>query len=164
VGDVTEDSLRCSVTELLSIFREALIALTPTANRLLLEWVDGRQHRDWERVAETLFDVCVRGPVDSESGRRDREFPLARYDIDVESYEAFSWIGVKGETLDSPAALIRLITDLRPFDALQIAILDPVARTPVERVLLPFAEAEFTFVRRSPGKPDVEIRDIEAID
>ena len=161
---MTEDSLRCSVTDLLVIFREALIALTPTADRLLLEWVDGRQHRDWERVAETLFDVCVRGPLESESGRRDAEFPLARYDIDADSYEAFSWIGVKGEKLNSPAALIRLITDLKPFDAVQVAILDPVARTPVERVLLPFAEAEFTFVRRSQAEPDAEIRDIEAID
>lgn len=161
---MTEDSLRCSVTDLLGVFREALIALTPTADRLLLEWLDGRQHRDWERIAETLFDVCVRGPLESESGRRDADFPLARYDIDVDSYEAFSWIGVKGKALSSSAVLIRLMTDLKPFDAVQVAIVDSVTRTPVERVLLPLAEAEFTFVRRSQAEPDAEIRDIEAID
>jgi hypothetical protein len=161
---VTEDSLRCTVTDLIAIFRDALIALTPTADRLLLEWEEGRQHRDWERVAETLFDVCVRGPLDSEPGRRKGEFPLARYNIDADSYEVFSWIGVRGETLNSPAALVRLISDVKPFDAVQVAISDPVAGTPVERVLVPFAEAEFTFVRRSQGKPDSEICDIEAID
>lgn len=148
----------------MAIFREALIALTPTADRLLLEWVDGGQHRDWERIAETLFDACVRGPLEAESGRRAEEFVLARYDIDLDSYEGFSWIGVKAETLPTPAVLVRLMSDGNPFDAVQVAILDPVGHTPAERVLVPFAEAEFTFVRRSLAEPDVEIRDIEAID
>jgi hypothetical protein len=161
---MTEDSLRCTLADLLSTFRDALLALTPTAERLLLEWGDGRQHRDWERLAETLFDVCIRGPIESDSGRREREFPLPRYDIDVASYATSSWIGTAAGTAGSPSALIRLMSDLRPFDTVQVAILDPDTLVPIERVLLPFAEAEFAFVRRTGAQPDVEIREIEAID
>jgi hypothetical protein len=161
---MTEDSLRCSLADLLSTFRDALIALTPTAERLLLEWGDGRQHRDWERLAATLYDVCIRGPIESDSTRREGEFPLPRYDIDVASYATSSWISAEGETPGSPAALIRLMTDLRPFDTVQVAILDPDTLVPIERVLLPFAKAEFAFVRRSEAQPDIEIREIEAID
>lgn len=161
---MTEDSLRCSLTDLLSTFRDALIALLPTAERLLLETGDGRQHRDWERLAETLFDVCVRGPIESDAARDEGEFSLPRYDIDVATYATSSWISVAGETSGARAALIRLLTDLRPFDCVQVAILDPDSLVPIERVLLPFAEVEFAFVRRSDSQPGVEIREIEAID
>jgi hypothetical protein len=161
---MTEDSLRCSIVDLVSTFRDALIASIPTAERLLLEWGDGRQHRDWERLAATLFDVCVRGPIESDSARQEAEYPLAPYDIDEASYAASSWISATSETAGPPAALIRLMTDLRPFDTVQIAILDPDTLVPIDRVLLPFAEVEFAFVRRSKGQPDVKIREIEAID
>ncbi|MGL4297722.1 MAG: hypothetical protein ACRCW4_01460 [Candidatus Neomicrothrix subdominans] len=161
---MTEDSLRCSVRDLLVTFRDALLALTPTAERLLLEWGDSRQHRDWERLAETLFDVCVRGPIESDSARREGEFALPRYDIDVASYATSSWISAVTRTAGSPGALIRFMTDLRSFDTVQVAILDPDTLVPIERVLLPFAEAEFAFVRRSNTHPDAKIREIEAID
>jgi hypothetical protein len=161
---MTEDSLRCSPADLISTFRDALLALTPTADRLLLEWRDGRQHRDWERLAETLFDVCVRGPIESDSARRDGEFPLPRYDIDAASYATSSWISASDEASGSPAALIRLMTDMRPLDTVQVAILDPDELVPIERGLLPFAEVKFAFVRRSATQPDVVVREIEAID
>ena len=161
---MTEDTLRCSIADLLATFRDALLALTPTAERLLLEWGDGRQHRDWERLAETLFDVCVRGPIESDSSRREGEFPLPRYDIDLALYASSSWISVTGGESRSPAALIRFMTDLKPFDTVQAAVLDPDTLLSVERVLLPVAAAEFAFVRRSETPPDVEIREIEAVD
>lgn len=73
---MTDDSLRCSLAGLVSIFQDALIAVVPTAERLLLEWRNGRQHRDWERLAATLFDVCVRGPIEADATRWDLEHPL----------------------------------------------------------------------------------------
>lgn len=158
-----EDILRCSVADLAVIFRQALVALIPTADRLLLEWLDAqKQHRDWERIAESLFDACVRGPLDADVGRRDGEFPLVRYDIDADSYDTFSWIGVRSRRLARPAPLIRFVTVEEPFDTVQVAILDAFGRTPLTRVLVPFDEAEFIFVRRSKAEPDAEIREIEA--
>ena len=161
---MTEDSLRCSPAELVSEFREALIALIPTAERLLLEWGDGRQHRDWERLAATLFDICVRGPIEADAARQDSEFPLSPYDIDSPSYAANSWISVTSGTIREPAALIRLMTVSAPFDAVQVAVLDPASLKPIERVLVPLSEAQFAFVRRSSAQPDVVVDDIEAID
>lgn len=161
---MTEDSLRCSPSGLVSTFRDALIAFIPTAERLLLEWGDGRQHRDWERLAATLFDVCVRDPVESDSARRVAEYPLPPYDIDAVSYTATSWIIARTEKTHPPAVLVRLMTDLRPFDSVQVAILDPDSLLPIDRGMLPFAEVDFAFVRRSKGQPDVEIHEIEAIE
>lgn len=162
--EVTEDSLRCSLAELMSTFRDALIASIPTAERLLLEWGDGRQHRDWERLAETFFDVCVRGPLESDTGRQAAEYPLPRYDIDVASYATSSWLSVTSENTGPRAALVRLLTDLKPFDTVQVAILDRDTLVPIDRVRLPFADVEFAFIRRSNGQPDAEVREIEAVD
>lgn len=162
---MTEDSLRCSVTDLLSIFRDSLISLTPTADALLLEWGDWMmQHRDWERLAATVFDVCVRGPIDSDSERYDREFTLPPYDIDVDSYTNFSWITARRGTTSRPAALVRLVTELEKFDTVQVALLDPDTLVPIGRACIPFAETTFAFMRRAGGKPAVEVREIEAID
>jgi hypothetical protein len=82
----------------------------------------------------------------------------------VDSYAAFSWISVMGETPGPPRALIRLLTNLRPFDTVQVASLDPDTFVPIERAVLPFGEAKFAFVRRSSSQQDVEVREIEAID
>lgn len=161
---MTEDSLRCSTADLLVIFRDALVGLTPIADRLLLEWGDGRQHRDWERLAETLFDVCVRGPIESDVARREGEFALPRYDIDVASYATSSWISVASGGSASPVVFIRLMTTMKPFDTVQVAILDPDTLVPVERMRLPFAEAEFAFMRRSDNQPDAGVHEIQAVD
>lgn len=161
---MTEDSLRCSLATLVSTFQDALIAVIPTADRLSLEWGDGRQHRDWERLAATLYDVCVRGPIEADATRPGAEYPMPPYDIDVASYAACSWISATSVTARAPAALIRLMTDRAPFDAVQVALLDSETLQPIERVLVPFAEVEFAFVRRSKGQPDVVVHEIEAIE
>jgi hypothetical protein len=161
---MTEDSFRCSVAELVSIFHEALLALVPTAERLLLEWRDEYQHRDWERVAASLFDVCIRGPIEADSRRRDDEYPLASYDIDVPSYATSSWITI-GPTEDGfHTALIRLMSDTRPFDRVQIAKVDPATLAPVERLLVLVDDAEFAYFRRSATEPDSLVSKIEAVD
>jgi hypothetical protein len=164
VTEMAEDSLRCSPSELMMTFREALIAFIPTAERLLLEWGDGCQHRDWERLAETLFDVCVRGPIESDAEHDDAEYPLPRYDIDAVSYGTSSWLSATSEGTDPPAAFIRLMTELKPFDTVQVAILDPETLVPIDRVRLAFTDVDFAFIRRSSGEADVEVREIEAVD
>lgn len=161
---MAEDSLRCSLTDLVVIFRKALIASIPTAERLLLNWEDENQHRDWERLSTTLFDVCVRGPVESDSKGQCGEYSLPPYDIDSTSYAEFSWVGAADVKREAPAVLIRLLTDRNPFDTAQFAILHPGSLIPIDWLRLPIAEVDFVYVRRSRGRPDVETRKIEAID
>ena len=163
-GDRLDDTLSCSVTTLMQVFRDALTALLPTAERLLLTWRDEDQHRDWERLAETLFDVCVRGPIDADAGRRDGEYALPRFDIDHPSYATNSWIGVAANGVDGPTALIRFISGTEPFDSVQVAVLDPAALTPSRRVILRFDELKFVLVRRSNGQPDDTVVRIDAIE
>ena len=161
---MVEDSLQCTVTELMETFRDAVRALLPTAERLQLDWRDGYEHRDWERLTAALFDVCVRGPIEVDAGRLDGEYPLPPYDIDVASYTAFSWIEGMPAQADRPAAFIRLTTDGIPFESAQFASLDPNGFVPAERTKLLLSDVEFVFVRRGAGSPPIQVREIMAIE
>lgn len=162
---MTDDALRTSPAELMAILRDALVSAVSTADRLRLEWRDSaEQHRDWERLAATLFDVCVRGPIEADSGRRGSEYPLPSYDIDIASYLNSSWISVASPSFAQPAALIRLLSARDPFDTVQVAVLDPETLIPVDRTLVAFADVRFAFVRRSPSRSDAVVHEIEAVD
>lgn len=87
---VPDDVLRCSVDDLLGVFRDGLLALVPMAQRLGIEWRNDDRHRDWERLSEALFDACVRGPIEADAGLSFDELRLPRYDIDVASYRTNS--------------------------------------------------------------------------
>jgi hypothetical protein len=78
IGD--GDVLVATIDDLLANCRSALIALLPAAERAMLTWADDNQHRDWERLAECVFDALVRGPVISDRNRLEDEFVLARYE------------------------------------------------------------------------------------
>jgi hypothetical protein len=158
-----DDSLCCSVSELMATFRLALMALIPAAERLKMNWRDEHQHRDWERMAVAVFDACVRGPIASDSSHWNDELSLPRYDIDHTSYLACSWIRVEREAGPS-AVLIRLLSHREPFDTVQVVTLNPDTFAPVGRLTLPFGESEFAFVRRSGTRPDEVVHEIEAIE
>lgn len=158
---MVSDELRCSVTELMGIFREALISVTPTAEALLLDWREA-QSPHWENLAESLFDVCVRGPIEADAQREYTEFRLARYDIDCDSYSDLGWIGVRN--VSTPMAVVRIITNVDPFDVVELVVLNPATWRPVESVTLPFVGTEFLFRRRRRNKLDVDVDSIVAVE
>lgn len=158
------EELRCTVTELMHIFHDGLVAITPIAERLALDWREG-QHRHWENLAEAMYDSCVRGPIETDVAARNHELRLARYDIDAPSYVNSSWIAVRSKSFTTrQAALVRLMTDIDPFDMVEVAILDPVTLRPISRRLFSFAESDFSYIRRSKEGEDVEVRHIVSDD
>jgi len=159
-----DDALRCSVSELVTTFRQALVSLLPAAERLKMEWHDESQHRDWERIAEAAFDAFVRGPIESDSGHWDDELPLPRYDVDDAFYLACSWIRVERTRGEPAGVLIRLLSGREPFDTAQVVRIDPETLAPSERLTLPVEESVFAFVRRSGTRPDEVVYKIEALD
>jgi hypothetical protein len=144
---VPDDVLRCSVDDLLGVFRDGLLSLVPMAQRLGIEWRNDDRHRDWERLSEALFDACVRGPIEADAGLSFDELRLPRYDIDVASYRTNSWVTVASEGQHCP--VVRLVTDAEPFDTVQFARLDPSCMQVVGHDVTPFGTARFAFVRRT---------------
>lgn len=159
-----DDVLRASVGELVAAFRQGLIGFLPTAERLMMPWQDENQHRDWERVAEAMFDACVRSPIGADEGRSAGEYKLARYDIDVEAYDELSWISVRHPSYDVSLAMIRLMSRRDPFDTVEAAVVDAVSLARSGSVELPFDEVEFAYLRRVVGAAPQEAVDIVAVE
>ena len=50
---------RTSVTDLLEIFHDSLVALVPQMQRARIGWRNGVAYDDWDEIAETLFGKIV---------------------------------------------------------------------------------------------------------
>ncbi|MFC5290559.1 hypothetical protein ACFPM7_26190 [Actinokineospora guangxiensis] len=160
-----DDVLRCSVDDLVAALRQALVALVPVADRLLMGWrVEGEEHVDWELLSSAVFDACVGGPVRAEIGRVDDELPLARYDIDQMDFARFSWIRVEAPDHGDCLVMIRLVTGSEPFDSVRVVSLDPVSGAARGRLVLPYERCRFAFVRRTRGGRETVVRDVTAVE
>lgn len=151
------------MSDFLAAFRDALSVLAPIAQRLKMEWRDEGQHIHWERMAEAVFDSCVRGPIEADARHRRDDHRLPRYDIDDSSYGRSSWIRVERGGDRSLVVFIRLLSGRETFDEVQGAKLDENTFMPLERVVIPFDQCRFAFVRRSAVRSDV-VHDIEAVE
>jgi hypothetical protein len=164
MGPSSDDVLIASVSDLVSNFRSAMLALLPVADLSMLGWRDDEMHPDWEKLSECLFDVFVRGPVDADSGRAFGELPLARYDIDLEDYSTHSWVGVCSGAGTTYMAFVRFVSQVEAFDAVQVVEVDPVTGATGRRQLVAWCPNEIVLVRREPDHADCIVRMIEAVE
>jgi hypothetical protein len=148
-----EDVLEASIPELVTTFRDALLAMVPLASRAGLPWEGYDAHPAWERLVAAAFDAFVSGPISTDRGRGQFDRPLARYDIDLKSYADFSWIGVGEST--SELALVRLTGRAQPFDSMECVELDRETGQIGRSLVVPWAPANLQLVRRS-ANGDVE--------
>lgn len=162
--DMEDDSLHSSISDLVATFRQALLALTPFAERLKMNWRDGHQHRHWESMAEAVFDACVRGPIESDAGRWEDELPLPRYDIDDIWYPSCSWIVVDSYDDSAPLVFVRLVSDREPFDMIQAVSLDVDTLAPIGWRNMQFDHSSLVFVRRSGTRSNANVYEIEAVE
>jgi len=150
-----EDVYRASVGELLRNFRDALLAVTPIADRAKINYRDEDTHRDWERLSESLFDAFVRSPINSDRLRTGDELPLARYDVDVDDYFRLSWLSIDHES-PHRAAVVRFLSEARRFDTVQVVEIDPASMRAGRRTIVPFDGARFVlYRRRESGEPTI---------
>lgn len=146
-----------SIDDLISTFRDALVAVVPAADRAGLTWSDENSHDDWERLAECLFDVFVASPIRADPRWTSAIEPLPRYDFDIPEYGSLSWIEVIIPERPARFAFVRLLSREEPFDALQVVQLDQDAWSAGERSILQWASGmQFRVIERSnDGKLDV---------
>ena len=139
-----EQSLRASVEELISTFRQGLVSLVPAADRSLLNWRDD-EHPDWERIAQSLFQAFVGGPVFVDDSRSESEYPLARYDIDQDNYREVSW--VSPSMIEPSLAFVRFVSAASPFDTAEFAELDLESLEVTKRDIERPASSAYALVR-----------------
>ena len=136
------------VQEAADLFRNALLALAPLAEDAGLTWSDDNPHDDWDRLAESVYEVFVAKPLSQGS---PQPYPLPRYDYDLTAYGELSWLEceVAGET--GPLVFLRLLTDHTAFDTVQVVRLDPTDLTPRERLSIRYADIRWLLRRRFPS-------------
>lgn len=158
-----DDVYRATIGELLEIFRDALAALIPLADRAKMNYRDIEPHRDWERLAESLFDAFVRSPIESDRSRAHDELPLARYDIDLDDYLGKSWLGLASDSGEI-TAIVRFLSYDDPFDTAQIVEIDPATLRANQRRTVPLSEVvPVLYRRRERGSTEV-VTQVEAVE
>lgn len=135
----------------------------PIAERAKINYRDEETHRDWERLAESLFDAFVRSPIESDRNVTGRELPLARYDIDSADYLATSWLASNSE-LPYAGAVVRLLSQDAPFDTVQVVDIDPVTLQAGRRRTLAVNEVRPAFYCRREGGDAAVVMRIEAVE
>ena len=141
------DALKASVWELVSTFHEALVALTPAADRARLPWRDNYQHPDWETMTHSLFDAFVSAPIGVDGSSMNGVHRLTRFDIDYDDYSDLSWISPS--PAETNLALIRLLTERDAFDTVEFAEIDPETQHFVRRTQRPWQQSDYVVVRRT---------------
>ncbi|HSY14935.1 MAG TPA: hypothetical protein VK816_03035 [Jatrophihabitantaceae bacterium] len=158
------DDVYCAtVGELFDNFRCALLAILPIADRAKINYRDEETHRDWERLAEGMFDAFIRSPIASDRAANGREFPLARYDIDVDDYLEVSWLASNADSPHS-GAVIRFLSQGAPFDTAQVVDIDPVTLRSGKRRTVAVAEIKPALYRRRESGEDTVVTQIEAVE
>lgn len=158
-----DDVLKATLDGLLDNFRSALIAMRPFAAKAMINYEDQDTHRSWEQLAECMFDVFVRSPIDADRGRSGKDLPLVRYDIDQDDYLGSSWIALWSDPT-ARTAFVWLISRVEPLDTVQLAALDPVTLRSGHGREVPWREASFVFIRRAEDGQGEAVRQIEAVE
>jgi hypothetical protein len=136
-----DDVFRASISELLRNLRDALLAVAPVAEAAMIDYRDESMHRDWERLAEAMFDAFVRSPIGADADRTGGELPLARYDIDLDDYSEASWLAADADAPDR-AAIVRFLSRDEPFDTVQVVAIDPRTFRAGERRSVPLRDVK----------------------
>ncbi|TNC21150.1 hypothetical protein [Amycolatopsis alkalitolerans] len=158
-----DDILRSTVDELFFNFRSALLAMIPFADRAMISYRDHDMHRSWEQLAECLFDVFVRNPIEADRSRNNAELRLARYDIDQDDYSRSSWIALDNEP-GNYVAVVRFMSRNVPFDTVQVVDVDHATLNAKLARVVPWQDAKFVFFRRFKNAPAEVVRRIEAVE
>lgn len=127
-------------------------------------WSDDAEHRDWETLAECMFDVFVRNPISVDRSLPESRFALARYDIDHDNYGNMSWVACRPKGDEPELAFVRFLSRNEPFDTVQGVAVDSKNMMSERRVSLPFSDVHFSLMLRAPGRADRLVERIEADD
>jgi hypothetical protein len=130
-----------SVDELLGLFRDAMSALIPIAERAHMPWKEPQAYDDWDAICRAIYRSIVIGSMEHAAGI-GTSMPLPDYDLRTSSYEKSSFIG--NAASKERAAFVCFETERFPFDRCLFAVLDSNSKVVSKRQILT-ADTHFSF-------------------
>jgi len=104
-----------NATELVGLFRSALVALLPVMDAARIRWAEPGVYDGWENIERALYASIVGSCV--ENAVPDAVAPLAAYGLTMPNYLALSFLSERGLRLGGTLnAFVELRTGDKPFD------------------------------------------------
>jgi len=133
-----------SVHEMLGLFRDALIALIPSANRAHMSWREPDAYDDWDQICEAIYQSFVVQSVEN-AEEIGTFFPIPKYDMRIISYDGNSFISE--QSTRERAAFVCFETHSEPFDTCLFATLDMSGKI-IGFTKSPLSNVRMIFARR----------------
>ena len=150
---------KTSVTELLAIFRGALLAIIPWLEKAKIKWKEGEAYDDWDNIAESLYKNIV---CSSLTGEVASEYEIAKYNFNYDDYVSINFIEVKSkDNSEKKFAFVAFQSNSSPMDSVKVAELDKTEKV-IGYTNLKFDSLDFVFVKNFNGKQEV-IDSIEVV-
>lgn len=143
---------KTSVTELLAIFKGALLAIIPWLEKAKIKWKEGEAYDDWDNIADSLYRNIV---CSSLTGEVASDYSIAKYNFHYEDYSSIDFIQVKSERhSDKYLAFVAFQSISTPLDSIKVAELDKADKV-VKHLDLKQGDLEFVFVKNNKGEKEV---------
>lgn len=153
------ENLKITVTQLITIFRGALLAIIPWIEKAKIKWKEGEAYDDWDNIAESLYKNIV---CSSLTGDVSSEYIIARYNFNYEDYSTMDFIEVQPkDNSDMKFVLVSFQSSSTPLDVVKVAKINKMEKV-VEYIYLKFIESEFVFVKKINGKRE-NVSNLEVI-
>jgi hypothetical protein len=110
-----------SMHELIGLFKQGILALTPIAERAHMPWKEPDAYDDWDHICRAVYRSFVIMSVENADGSQGL-LPLLDYDRRVQSYRKHSYVG--NASMGALEAFICFETQTAPFDTCRFAVLD----------------------------------------
>ena len=151
---MTKDSehWQTTITELMHILRDALIALVPTVERAKIAWRDEEAYDDWDDICESLYqNIVIRSLEFAEGFPEDLQVP--RYGMVDDCYAGLSFFRIVCANLPSEktGAFVAFGTDAHPFDLVNYVELTNDFKRVNDVKTISVQSVEFQFVVCQPN-------------
>jgi hypothetical protein len=142
------DNLNTSVTELLVIFRGAMLAIIPWLEKAKIKWRDDEAYDDWDNIAESLYQNIV---VSSLIGEVISEHNIAKYNFIYDNYALINHIKITVNNMPEKAYVFVALQSINsPFDCVKASVLDHDYKV-IDTAILNMDGLEFIFVKNDNG-------------
>lgn len=145
------DMWTTSVTQLLQVFRETLLALIPAMEAAHIPWKDGEAYDEWDEVSQCLYRNVVARSLHASHGRDVSLLDmLPPYNMNVQSYRNRGVLLASGPQINGAAVFVGLSSIDAPFDTVDCVCVDDAGDVVGEPVRQPFRDSVFSFATK-PG-------------
>ncbi|ACP21007.1 hypothetical protein Aasi_1725 [Candidatus Amoebophilus asiaticus 5a2] len=148
---IMSNNWKISVSELLDIFREVLLAVIPWLEKAKIKWKEGEAYDDWDNIAEALYKNIV---CSSLTGEVAFKYTIAKYNFNYDDYASIDFIEVRSkDNSEKKFAFVSFQSSFSPLDSVKVAELNKTDKV-VGYTSLKFDSLGFFFVKNINGKKE----------